>query len=257
MKVEMIEVKGGTFKMGSDKMRHERPIHEVTVNDFEIGKTQVTQDLYVEVMKENPSPFKGDRLPVEYVSWYNAIVFCNKLSAMKGLKECYFNNDSGEISCNFENDGYRLPTEAEWEYAAIGGNKSKGYLFSGSDSESSVGWHKNNSGGHIRPVGLKQPNELGIHDMSGNVQEWCWDIADFYPNGSESNSSEMLEYERRILRGGGWENDPFHIRSAFRNYYLPHLPTDSFPGEVSFSGPATRYPSGFGFRICRTLNANN
>ncbi|MBQ3247459.1 MAG: SUMF1/EgtB/PvdO family nonheme iron enzyme, partial [Alistipes sp.] len=171
---EMVFVKGGTFTMGataeqgSDADSDEKPAHSVTVSNFYIGKYEVTQAQWEAVMGKNPSRFKGDNLPVERVSWNDIQKFIEKLNAKTGKR-------------------YRLPTEAEWEYAARGGNQSKGYKYSGSNDIGSVAWYTDNSSSPTHPVGQKQPNELGLYDMSGNVYEWCSDWHGSYSSGSQTN----------------------------------------------------------------------
>ena len=179
--IEMIYVAGGTFNMGaddSDAYDREKPVHSVTVSGFSIGKYEVTQRLWKAVMGTNPSYNKGDNLPVENVSWNQVQEFIRKLNAMTGKH-------------------YRLPTEAEWEFAARGGNRSQGYIYSGSSNLSSVAWYYDNSGRKTHPVGTKAPNELGIYDMSGNVWEWTSDIW-----CTDYKSPRTGSY--RVFRGGGW-----------------------------------------------------
>ena len=165
----MIFVEGGTFQMGSNNGdSDEKPVHRVTVSDFYIGKYEVTQKEWYEVMGNNPSRFKGRNLPVEEVSWYDAVEFCNKKSKAEGLTPCYTGSRKN-TKCNFSANGYRLPTEAEWAYAARGGIKSKGYKYSGSNTIGDVAWYISNSGSKTHTVGTKKANELGIYDMTGNV----------------------------------------------------------------------------------------
>ncbi len=218
----MIFVKGGSFQMGSnDSNSDEKPIHSVTVSDFYIGKYEVTQKEWKAVMGSNPSNWKGDNLPVERVSWYDAVEFCNKKSEMEGLQKCY--SGSGKnITCDFTKNGYRLPTEAEWEYAARGGNKSKGYKYSGSNNIGDVAWYTSNSGSKTHPVGTKRSNELGIYDMSGNVWEWCWDWYDenYYSISPGSNPRGPNSGKFAVLRGGSWCFYAYYCRVAVRGWLL-------------------------------------
>jgi formylglycine-generating enzyme required for sulfatase activity len=240
-------VKGGTFK----NVKSNYYGKGVTVSDFYIGKYDVTQTEWVEVMGSNPSRFKGGDRPVENVSWYDSIEYCNRRSIKEGLQP-YYNIDKGRkdpnnrpdptfgeldnvkwtVSINPGANGYRLPTEAEWEYAAAGGRKSKGYTYSGSDNVDEVAWYWRNSGdkplsgfwlwrnleqnhNQTKPVGRKKPNELGIYDMSGNVRQWCWDwygdlasnVAD--PKGRASGFG-------RVWKGGGWIGADFCCMPAYR-----------------------------------------
>ena len=187
---DMVYVEGGTFTMGatseqgSDAYSDESPAHSVTVSDFYIGKYEVTQAQWRAVMGSNPSKFKGDNLPVEQVSWNDIQKFITKLNTMTGKT-------------------FRLPTEAEWEYAARGGNQSKGYKYSGSNTLDNVAWYYN-SGGKTHPVGQKQPNELGLYDMSGNVWEWCQDWYGSYSSSSQTNPTGPSSGSYRVLRGGDW-----------------------------------------------------
>ena len=199
----MVWVAGGTYTMGatseqgSDAYSDEKPAHAETVGGFYLCKYEVTQKLWSAVMGSNPSNWKGDNLPVEMVSWDDCQEFINKLNELTNNKY-----------------GFRLPTEAEWEYAARGGNRSRGYKYSGSDNVGSVAWYVGNSGDRTHAVGGKSPNELGLYDMSGNVWEWTaskW--CDYY--NSPRNSS------RRVLRGGSWGDRARHCRVSIRCYYDP------------------------------------
>ncbi len=238
MSSEMVFVKGGTFQMGSiDGEENEQPIHSVKVDDFYIGKYLVTQSEWKELMGNNPSYSKGDNLPIEYIDWYDAIEFCNKLSEKEGLKPFYnidktvkdpnngYEGDDKKwsITVNEDSNGYRLPTEAEWEYAARGGNMSKGYKYSGSDNIEEVAWYSGNSDNMSHPVGEKAPNELGIYDMTGNVWERCWDwyYKDYYSNSSEKNPQGPLFGLFRSLRGGSWDYSDINCRISKREYDSP------------------------------------
>ena len=199
--IEMVYVEGGTFTMGatseqgSDATNDEKPAHSVTLDGYYIGKYEVTQELWKAVMGSNPSNFKGDNLPVENVSWNDVQEFLRKLNAMTGKR-------------------YRLPTEAEWEFAARGGNSSRGYKYSGSNSIGNVAWYDGNSGTHA--VGTKSPNELGIYDMSGNVWEWCQDWHDSYSNSSQRNPKGPNSGLFRVYRGGGWRYSARNCRVSNR-----------------------------------------
>jgi formylglycine-generating enzyme required for sulfatase activity len=184
---EMIFVEGGTFQMGSNSAgSNEKPVHSVTLSTFYIGKYEVTQAQWQAVMGSNPSYFKDcDQCPIEQVSWNDVQDFIRKLNAQTGKN-------------------YRLPTEAEWEYAAKGGKSSKGYTYSGSNNWNLVAWYMTNSGNKTNSVGGQQANELGIYDMTGNVWEWCSDWYGAYNSYSETNPTGASTGERRVLRGGGW-----------------------------------------------------
>lgn len=193
---EMVPVPGGTFTMGSPENEEGRGNdecpHSVTVSGFSIGKYEVTQADWREVMGNNPSNFKNcDDCPVENVSWDDIQEFLKKASKKYGKR-------------------YRLPTEEEWEYAARGGNRSKNYTYSGSNNLGSVAWYGSNSGSKTHPVGTRSPNELGIYDMSGNVWEWCADKYGPFPGCSGSSSVS------RVLRGGSWYDYPVDCRTATR-----------------------------------------
>ena len=216
-------VEGGTFWMGSDNGdSDERPIHSVTVSDFSISKYEVTQREWQEIMGNNPSSFKGNNLPVESVSWYDAIEYCNRRSEKEGLQPAY-RGSGNNITCDWNANGYRLPTEAEWEYAARGGNGSPGnYTYSGSNSIDTVAWYAGNSGKRTQPVGMKAANSLGIYDMSGNVWEWCWDWYGSYSSGSQTDPRGAVSGDRRVKRGGSWDLSAGYLRSAYRGYNGPY-----------------------------------
>ena len=203
--IDMVRVEAGTFTMGAtaemkDPNDDEKPTHRVTLtNDYYIGKYEVTQALWKAVMGNNPSNFKGDNLPVEKVSWDDCQEFISKLNRITGKT-------------------LRLPTEAEWEYAARGGNNSRGYQYSGSNNLSDVAWFRGNSGGKPHAVGTKQPNELGIYDMSGNVDEWCqdWYWYGAYSSSSQVNPTGANSGSYRVCRGGSWGCIARICRSSYR-----------------------------------------
>ena len=206
---KMIAVEGGTFLMGSsesdtDADDDEKPQHEVTLSNYYIGETEVTQELWETVMGSNPSEFKGPKLPVENVSWSDCQTFINKLNEKTGKT-------------------FRLPTEAEWEYAARGGKKLKGYTYSGSNSIGDVAWYSDNSGETTHDVGTKQANELGIYDMSGNVWEWCqdWYGKTYYENSPSTDPLGPDSGSARVLRGGSWWTVAGGCRVANRNWDSP------------------------------------
>ena len=206
--IDMVRVEAGTFTMGATpEMENphdfEKPTHQVTLtNDYYIGKYEVTQAVWQAVMGNNPSYFKGDNLPVEQVSWDDCQEFISKLNSITSKK-------------------FRLPTEAEWEYASRGGKKSRGYQYSGSNNISDVAWYNENSGNKTHVVGSKQGNELGIYDMSGNVWEWCQDWNGKYSSSSQTNPTGANSGSFRAIRGGNWFTSDMTCRSSFRGVGMP------------------------------------
>ena len=204
----MVKVEGGTFTMGatseqgSDARSNEKPTHQVTLSDYMIGKTEVTQEQWEAVMGSNPSLFKGKNLPVQRVSWNDCQEFIKKLNLLTGLK-------------------FRLPTEAEWEYAARGGNKSRGYKYSGGDDIGQVAWYWDNSSSKTHPVATKAPNELGLYDMSGNAWEWCSDWKGDYSSYSQTNPTGPASGSDRVIRGGDYFNNAWSSRVSSRFSYDP------------------------------------
>ena len=202
--IEMVKVEAGSFNMGAtpemeNPYDSEKPVHRVTLtNNYYIGKYEVTQALWQAVMGSNPSYFKGDDLPVEKVSWDDCQDFISKLNAMTGKR-------------------FRLPTEAEWEYAARGGKKSQGYQYSGSNTIDNVAWYHDNSGSKTHAVGTKQPNELGIYDMTGNVSEWCQDRYGDYSGVPQTNPTGSVDGKFRVNRGGSWMFFARFCRSSFHS----------------------------------------
>ena len=223
--IELVRVPGGSFQMGSASGgdSDERPVHTVTVSTFYMGKYEVTQGQYRTVMGSNPSSGygTGDNYPVYYVSWYDAVEFCNALSVREGLQPVYTISGS-TVTVNWNRNGYRLPTEAEWEYAAKGGDGSPGnYLYSGSNNAGEVAWYWDNSSSGTKQVGTKAPNGLGIYDMSGNVWEWCWDWYGSYTSGEQSDPCGAVSGTNRVGRGGSWYGGERTLRSVYRGRYAP------------------------------------
>ena len=195
---------GATSEQGSDANSNESPVHSVTLSSYSIGETEVTQELWTAVMGSNPSYSKGSMKPVEQVSWNDCQEFITKLNQLTGRN-------------------FRLPTEAEWEYAARGGNKSQGYKYSGSNTIGDVAWYSDNASGWTHNVKTKAANELGIYDMSGNVNEWCqdWYSKDYYSSSPEINPTGPSSGSYRVNRGGGLYNDASNSRVSKRGNGSP------------------------------------
>ena len=211
----MVKVEGGTFSMGatseqsSDADDYEYPVHSVTLSDYYIGETEVTQELWEAVMGSNPSEFTGNnQRPVESVSWDDCQEFIKKLNQLTGKN-------------------FRLPTEAEWEYAARGGKYSRGYKYSGSNNSDEVAWYGSNSGSKTHSVKTKKANELGLYDMSGNVWEWCNDWWGCYQSNSQTNPTGSSEGEYRVLRGGSWDYRDRFVRVSGRGGSTPESRYDN------------------------------
>lgn len=258
---EVVFVQGGTFQMGdhfAGGYSNELPVHSVTVNDFYIGVTEVTQKEWSDIMGSNPSSGYGvgDTYPVYYITWYSILKYCNLRSIAEGLTPCYtisssndpadwgsvptsFNSTWNAVICNWSANGYRLPTEAEWEYAARAGiHNADNYHYSGSDVIDDVAWYESNSGSTTHPVGTKLPNQLGIYDMSGNLCEWCWDWygSSYYTTcndlGTVTDPYGPSTGSTRVLRGGFWGNPATYLRVTYRSPY--GYPNNSMSGTVSF-----------------------
>ena len=224
-------IPAGTFMMGAlpnddEASKTERPRHKVEISrDFYVGKYPVMQELWEAVMGNNPCMFKRAKCPVERVSWFDCVEFCNKLSQLENKESAYTINGEN-VTCNWTAKGYRLLTEAEWEYCA-GGEES--HLYAGSNNLDEVAWYKENSGRKTHPVGQKKPNGFGLYDMSGNVWEWCWDwfdskvyqsrpVTDGEPT-SDPRGPTSGSY--RVVRGGYWGNNPSFMQASFRFNYSP------------------------------------
>ena len=207
----MVYVSGDTFQMGStdsDAYNNEKNVHSVTLNSYRIGKYEVTQKLWEAVMGSNPSYFKGPKRPVENVSWKDCDDFIKELDSLTG-------------------QNFRLPTEAEWEYAARGGKNKNSYKYSGSNDLADVAWYGDNSSSETHDVGQKSPNSLGLYDMSGNVWEWCYDLYGDYPSGHQSNPKGPDSGSRRVIRGGSWNDSARQCRVSYRYGSTPSYRSSS------------------------------
>ncbi|WP_461255910.1 SUMF1/EgtB/PvdO family nonheme iron enzyme [Treponema sp. R80B11-R83G3] len=230
---DMVRIQDGTFKMGSPANELSRGSdevqHQVTVSGFYMGRYEVTQKEYKEVMGTNPSKFKMDDLPVERVNWYDAVEYCNKRSQMEGLTPAYTRNGDN-VTWNRGASGYRLPTEAEWEYACRAGTTtpfSTGNNITTSQANYNGKYpYNNNAKGENRKkttaVGSLLPNAWGLYDMHGNVWEWCWDWYGDYTNRSQTDQIGVVIGTHRVLRGGGWSSCGLDLRSACRDYFYPN-----------------------------------
>lgn len=254
MASEMVLVQGGEFIMGNtsgDGSEAARPAHQVKLRNYYIGKFEVTFDEYDAFCdangKEKPVDDDNDIRgldPVMHVSWYDAVSYCNWKSIQDGLKPCYYSTNGVNVLCDFNANGYRLPTEAEWEYAARGGNLSKGYKYIGSNNPDEVAWYWDNSQHRTHPVGQKMSNELGIYDMGGNNWEWCWDWYEGtkYYNyclglGTVENPTgpKRRTDGGRVMRGGGC-NSYAEFTTSYKR------------GGMD---PLYKYGGGIGFRLAR------
>ncbi len=238
---EMILVQPGTFQMGYDEgYRFEKPVHTVTITrPFHIGIYAVSYDEYdkysedIEKTYVNVNIPDRETFPVSAIDWYAAVEYCDWLSEKAGLTSCY--SGGGKATrCDFLANGYRLPTEAEWEFAAQGGIQSQGFLYSGSNDPDEIGWHAGNSGGKSHPVGQKSPNELGIYDMSGNRWEWCWDWfdAEYYASSPEidptgPSTPPKGAFVDRSRRSSSAVQEAETLRVAYRSYDGVSYPGDN------------------------------
>lgn len=230
---ELLFVEGGTFTMGgapsfgSDE--DESPSRQVKVDGFYIGSGEVTRELYNAVMKDI-SNLSDKKLPVTNVNWFEAVEFCNRLSSVEGLKPAYL-IDGDDVTCDFSSDGYRLPTEAEWEFAAKGGNRSNSTLYAGSSSPAGVAVYSDVSGG-LSVAGTKKANELGLYDMSGNAWEWVWDWYESYNISETDNPKGPASGSTKVLRGGSAWDGISELRVSNRKEYYPEEALKSFGFRV-------------------------
>jgi len=229
----MVKINPGRFTMGCtdgqgrDCERRERPAHPVQLtHDYLLGRYEVSQGMWLSVMGDNPSQFLncGSRCPVEQITWFDAIRFANALSEREGLVPCYeIEEESIEWPSGLDCEGYRLPTEAEWEYAVRAGDDLK---FAGSDSSFWVAWFRDNSGERTHPSGQRLANGHGLEDLSGNVWEWCWDSYAPYSAAAQTDPLGRGSGENRVIRGGSWDNAESNIRTTYRGKAWPHLKRD-------------------------------
>ena len=234
--ITMVSIPAGNFQMGTNDTDYSwlelsRPVHSVTLSAFQMGQTEITQAQYEAVMGTNPSRFTGDnRRPVERVNWYNAVTFCNKLSEAAGLEPCY---DLSTWECDFMKNGFRLPTEAEWEYACRAGTTTKFYTGNSESALDRAGWYYSNSDNTTHAVRGKEANSFGLYDMHGNVWEWCNDWWHSYSSENANDPKGPSTGSSRVSRGGSWRDFASYCRSADRS-----------------SGPVGRYRY-IGFRVVR------
>jgi formylglycine-generating enzyme required for sulfatase activity len=238
--VPMVLVPAGEFLMGDDQGEEDqRPAHRVQISAFYMDIAEVTQESYRKLMGKNPSKFEGPDNPVERLSWYSAILYCNMRSLREGFKPCY---DPQNLECDFGADGYRLPTEAEWEYACRAGTTTRWSFGNDPRKLGKRAWFKGNAKGTTHPVSRKNPNPWGLYDMHGNVAEWCNDFIseDYRGQHEQNNPCGPDSGEERVLRGGSWADSRESCRSSARNSETPQFADACFGTEM------------YGFRCVRS-----
>jgi acetoin utilization deacetylase AcuC-like enzyme/formylglycine-generating enzyme required for sulfatase activity len=214
--IEMVAIPGGWFEMGSKNGGpDESPVHRIRISPYWMDRYEVVQEEFKKYQISDPSHFKNPKNPLEQINWTDAAIYCNERSLAEGLEPCY---DEETWKCNFDANGYRLPTEAEWEYACRAGTSTE-YSFGNNVRElKACGWFTDNSSKKTHPIGQKQPNPWGLYDMHGNVAEWCNDLyaADYYKKSPEQDPQGPLKGKERVLRGGAWNSSAGACRSAYR-----------------------------------------
>ena len=215
--MSMVVIPAGEFMMGANEGAIDaKPAHLVKIEGFLMDQNEVTQEAYEKVTRTNPSRRKNPRNPVEQVTWTAAVKFCNARSSQEGLKPCY---DTNTWACDFSANGYRLPTEAEWEYACRSGSSAQYYYGDNADELKSFAWFEGNSDSKTHPTGQRKPNAFGLYDMSGNVWEWCNDFyaTKYYRESPAENPRGPNQGEKRVLRGGAWSSSAGNCTSWVRN----------------------------------------
>ena len=239
--IEMVKISAGTFMMGGKEGDVDEKPHKVTLDSFYMDKYLITQEEFEKAMKGNPSRWKGAKNPVEQMRWSDAVKYCNARSSLEGIQPCY---SLKTWECNYNANGYRLPTEAEWEYACRAGTKTPHYFGDDPAKLKNYAWFKENSGGRPRPVGQKLPSLWGLYDMYGNVWEWCNDFykVDYYKESPENNPKGPKTGKTKVLRGGCWNSSADECRSSYRYNENPGFADVCFGYDI------------YGFRCVKNLH---